>query len=225
MTKKYTITGIVQGIGFRPNVKRAAEKYGIRGYVKNLGGSVEVLAQGVNLEQFEEEIKSLPQSLIISFKEEEMPETEYSGFSIIESGRENSSVPMLTPDIATCDSCIEEFYNQKNRRFMHPFISCTYCGPRYSVQSDIPYDRCNITMSDFEMCDECTREYTTITDRRCHAQTIACVGCGPKLSYTVEGDPLDEAVKTIKNGCIVAVKDIILYVTQTLKPRHRTYAK
>ena len=208
MTKKYTITGIVQGIGFRPNVKRAAEKYCICGYVKNLGGAVEVLAQGVNLEQFEEEIKSLPQSLIISFKEEEMPETEYSGFSIIESGRENSSVPMLTPDIATCDKCMEEFYNQKNRRFMHPFISCTYCGPRYSVQSDIPYDRCNITMSDFEMCVECKNEYTAITDRRCHAQTIACVGCGPKLSYTIEGDPLDEAVKNIKNGGIVAVKDI-----------------
>ena len=91
---------------------------------------------------------------------------------------------------------------------MHPFISCTYCGPRYSVQSDIPYDRCNITMSDFEMCVECKNEYTAITDRRCHAQTIACRECGPKLSYTIEGDPLDEAVKTIKNGGIVAVKDI-----------------
>ncbi|MBQ3463600.1 MAG: acylphosphatase, partial [Clostridia bacterium] len=89
MTKKYTITGIVQGIGFRPNVKRAAEKYCICGYVKNLGGAVEVLAQGVNLEQFKEEIKSLPQSLITSFKEETAEEKEYAAFTIIESGREN----------------------------------------------------------------------------------------------------------------------------------------
>ena len=208
MTKKYTITGIVQGIGYRPNVKRAAEKYGIRGYVKNLGGAVEVVAQGERLEQFCEEIKTLPQSMITSFEEEKADEKEYTAFTIIESGSENSSVPMLTPDIATCDKCIEEFYNPKNRRYLHPFISCTYCGPRYSVQTDIPYDRCNITMSDFEMCDECRREYTTITDRRCHAQTIACVGCGPKLSYTINGNPLEEAVKTIKNGGIIAVKDI-----------------
>lgn len=208
MTKKYIISGIVQGIGFRPNVKRTAEKYGIHGLVKNLGGAVEVIAQGERLEEFKEAIKALPQSFITSFIEEEIDDTEYSDFTIVESGSENSSVPMLTPDIATCDKCMDEFYNPKNRRYLHPFISCTYCGPRYSVQSDIPYDRCNITMADFEMCDACTREYTTIADRRCHAQTIACNECGPRLSYTIDGNPLEEAVKTLKNGGIVAVKDI-----------------
>ena len=208
MTKKYTISGIVQGIGFRPNVKRTAEKYGIRGYVKNTGGSVEIAAQGDNTERFKSEILNLPQSLITSFIEQDAVDGEYSNFKIIESGLHSAAIPVLTPDLATCDSCIEEFYNSKNRRFMHPFISCIYCGPRYSIQSSIPYDRCNITMSDFEMCTECEKEYTTISDRRCHAQTIACNECGPRLRYTACGEPLDEAVKTLKNGGIIAVKDI-----------------
>ena len=208
MTKKYTISGIVQGIGFRPNVKRAAQKHGVKGYVKNLGGAVEIAAKGGDVQAFREEIKSLPQSLITSFHETDDADIDYDSFDIIESGIDSGSVPVLTPDLATCDRCMDEFYNPKNRRFMHPFISCTYCGPRYSIQQSTPYDRENITMADFEMCPECAREYTNITDRRCHAQTIACNKCGPKLSYTVSGDPLSEAVRTIKNGGIVAVKDI-----------------
>ncbi|MGM9937820.1 MAG: carbamoyltransferase HypF, partial [Candidatus Ornithomonoglobus sp.] len=130
------------------------------------------------------------------------------GFEIIESGIASREIPMLTPDIAVCDRCLAEFSEPENRRFMHPFISCTDCGPRYSILQDIPYDRCNITMSDFEMCGECESEYRDIKNIRCHAQTIACNECGPVLSYTVCGDPLTEAAKTINGGGIVAVKDI-----------------
>ncbi|MGN1116644.1 MAG: acylphosphatase, partial [Candidatus Ornithomonoglobus sp.] len=198
MTEKYIISGLVQGIGFRPSVKRAAEKYGIQGTVKNTGGAVEVLAQGKPsaLEMFRTEIRKIPQAVITGFTEEQTEDLDCRGFEIIESGIASREIPMLTPDIAVCDRCLAEFSEPENRRFMHPFISCTDCGPRYSVLQDIPYDRCNITMSDFEMCGACEREYRDIKNIRCHAQTIACNECGPILSYTVCGDPLTEAVRT-----------------------------
>ncbi|MGN0163014.1 MAG: carbamoyltransferase HypF [Candidatus Ornithomonoglobus sp.] len=210
MTEKYIISGLVQGIGFRPSVKRAAEKYGIQGTVKNTGGAVEVLAQGTPtaLDRFRAEIRTIPQAVITGFTEEQIEDLDCRGFEIIESGIASREIPMLTPDIAVCDRCLAEFSEPENRRFMHPFISCTDCGPRYSVLQDIPYDRCNITMSDFEMCGECESEYRDIKNIRCHAQTIACNECGPALSYTVYGDPLTEAARTINGGGAVAVKDI-----------------
>lgn len=208
MAKKYTISGIVQGIGFRPNVKRAAEKYGIKGYVKNLGGAVEIFAEGPKCEEFRQAVKTLSGSAITSFEERDAADMNFASFEIAKSGAENGILPLITPDIAACDRCMKEFYDASNRRFMHPFISCTYCGPRYSIQSALPYDRCSITMTDFEMCGGCESEYKSILNIRCHAQTIACKDCGPKLSYTIDGDPLNEAVNTLKNGGIVAIKDI-----------------
>ncbi len=208
MTKKYIITGLAQGIGFRPDVKRAAEKHGVRGYVKNLGGVVEIAAEGDRVSEFISEVKSLPQAVITSCAEEDIPRADFTEFTIAPSGEENKTLPLLTPDIATCQGCIDEFYDSRNRRFKHPFISCVRCGPRYSIQQSLPYDRESITMTDFEMCGECEKEYRDINDIRCHAQTIACNSCGPVLSYTVGGDPLDGAVNTLRSGGIVAVKDI-----------------
>ncbi len=208
MTKKYIITGLVQGIGFRPDVKRAAEKYGVRGYVKNLGGVVEIVAEGEMVSEFINEVKSLPQAVITSCAEKDMPRMDFTGFTIAPSSEESETLPLLTPDIATCQSCMDEFYDERNRRFKHPFISCVRCGPRYSIQQSLPYDRESITMTDFEMCGDCKKEYRDINDIRCHAQTIACNSCGPVLSYTVGGDPLSETVKTLLSGGIAAVKDI-----------------
>ena len=210
MTEKYLINGLVQGIGFRPSVKRAAQNLGIKGTVKNTGGDVEILAQGDDaaLEKFKAEIRKIPQAVITAFTAERTEDSYFCGFEIIQSGSIRTQLPMLAPDIAVCDRCISEFSESDNRRFMHPFISCTSCGPRYSILQGVPYDRCNITMSDFGMCGECEREYRDIKNIRCHAQTIACNDCGPVLSYTVCGDPLTEAVKTIDGGGIAAVKDI-----------------
>ncbi len=209
MTEKYTICGLVQGVGFRPSVKRAALKYGVRGAVKNIGGAVEVTAQG-NTESiiaFKAEIKKISGAVITDFIEESVNAPEFKNFSIAESGGADIT-PMLSPDIATCGECMEEFYDEKNRRYRHPFISCTKCGPRYSIIRSVPYDRENITMSEFDMCDNCEKEYKDVSDKRAHAQTIACNSCGPALSYTIDGDPLDEAVKTLRNGGIAAIKDI-----------------
>ena len=210
MTEKYIITGLVQGIGFRPDVKRAAERFGICGSIKNTGGAVEVIAQGTpeRMTAFKNSIQSFPMAIIASFSIEETDSSQYVGFTIIPSGEENTDIPLITPDITVCDSCLAEFEDKDNRRYRHPFISCTQCGPRYSVIDALPYDRDNITMSDFMMCAECREEYTDIKNIRCHAQTIACNKCGPILSYTVPGDPLDGAVETIKSGGVVAVKDI-----------------
>lgn len=210
MTEKYLVSGLVQGIGFRPAVKRAAERYGICGTVKNTGGAVEILAQGASsaIEEFKAAIRKIPQAVITGFTEEQEEYQDCRGFEIIKSGSESSEMPMLTPDIASCGKCLAEFSDPGNRRFMHPFISCTSCGPRYSLLQDIPYDRCNITMTDFEMCGRCGREYRDIKNIRCHAQTIACNECGPELSYTVSGDPLIKAAETINSGGIAAVKDI-----------------
>lgn len=207
MTKKYIISGIVQGIGFRPNVKRIAEKQGVGGYIKNLGGSVEIVAKGDSLEAFEKEIRNIQGALITSFTSYDT-DGDFDTFIIEESDKEIKQIPMLTPDIAVCDRCVEEFYNKTNRRYMHPFISCTYCGPRYSIQEAVPYDRQNITMRDFSVCDACDSEYRDIKDIRCHAQTIACNSCGPRLSFTVKGEPLTMAVKTLLSGGVVAIKDI-----------------
>ena len=210
MIKKYTIYGLVQGIGFRPGIKRIADRLGISGTVKNSGGVVSVTASGEisALEAFKKEIYRIPQSVITGITEEDTAQDAAIGFTIEESGGISEAVPMLTPDIATCDRCRSEFNDITNRRCHHPFISCTACGPRYSIMESIPYDRCNIAMADFDMCCECESEYTDISDNRCHAQTIACNDCGPTLKYTLDGDPLEAAAKTIKQGGVVAVKDI-----------------
>lgn len=208
MTVRYTITGLVQGIGFRPNVKRAADSAGIRGTVKNLGGIVEILAEGDEARQTEfiSLVKAAPFSRIESITAEET-EGSFADFTIAVSGAEGA-VSVISADIAVCPDCVEELFDSNNRRYRHPFISCTKCGPRYSVIEKLPYDRENITMADFEMCGECAEEYGNISDMRCHAQTIACKSCGPVLSYTVAGDPIEETVRTIMSGGVAAVKNI-----------------
>lgn len=210
MTKKYTVTGLVQGIGFRPYVKRTADAMNICGTVKNSGGIVEITASGENeeLNGFIKAVRSAPFSCIDSIVSENVPECNYRDFSIILGTDNETENPIIPADIATCDSCLLELDDKNNRRYKHPFISCTKCGPRYSVIKALPYDRCNIAMSDFLMCEDCKSEYKNIPDIRCYAQTIACNSCGPVLRYTVKGDPIEETVKTILNGGVAAVKDI-----------------
>ena len=208
MTKKYTVTGLVQGIGFRPAVKRIADELGIKGTVKNSGGAAEITASGKQLAEFFMQIKNIPHAEIDNIEAVPAPDEDFDGFRIIGSDSEAEGVPVIPADIATCERCHAEFDDPSNRRFRHPFISCTACGPRYSIIGKIPYDRCNTVMRDFALCPECGREYIDISDIRCHAQTIACNTCGPRLSYTLPGDPLDEAAKTLKAGGIAAIKDI-----------------
>ena len=202
MTVKLTFKGIVQGIGFRPTAQRLALEYGVKGQIKNSGGSVELIISkdSQTLDKYIQRLVSMFE--IKSFEKEEIEEMSFDDFKIVSSSKDFNT-PFITPDLATCPDCERELKDSKNRRFHHPFISCINCGPRYTIIKNLPYDRENITMSDFEMCEDCQKEYTTPSDRRCHAQTIACNDCGPATNISVE-----KAVEILKSGKILAIKDI-----------------
>ncbi len=191
MIRKYTIKGLVQGIGYRPWVAKLADELKIEGYVRNTGGIVTVVAVG-NEEQLAELKQRLSNNVptggfVTSIDDEELEAVELpepNQFKIVESDSDvKANLPLIPADICTCDKCKEELLDPNNRRYLHPFISCTICGPRYSIIESLPYDRDTITMGDFEMCPECAKEYTGKLDRRRHAQTIACKECGPKLAF------------------------------------------
>ena len=214
MVKKYIIKGLVQGIGYRPFVAKIADQLNIDGWVRNTGGIVTVMASGD-----EEALNTLKETLlhqiptggfITSIDEKKVDEAVDPGFKIVESDSDiQANLPLIPADICTCSECEKELLDPKNRRYRHPFISCTICGPRYSIIEKLPYDRDTITMGDFEMCDGCKAEYTGKTDRRRHAQTIACKKCGPKLTFKViSGDKYESPEDFLRAGGILAIKDI-----------------
>lgn len=218
-TYKITAKGLVQGIGYRPFVAETAEKCGVGGWVRNTDGRVTIFVSGETkfVEQFLDKLKSeAPAGAFVEeFTCELMPEQEFSGFSIVESDcpGEKAGIPRVPADLPTCGKCLEELHDTENRRYRHPFISCTSCGPRYSIIERLPYDRDTITMKKFAMCDACDEEYRQQGNRRRHAQTIACPDCGPKLKLVEIGaanpaEPLSEAIRILEAGGIVAVKDI-----------------
>lgn len=202
MTEKLTFTGIVQGIGFRPACQRIAAELNVGGQVKNSGGNVELIIAGTNkaLDSFVQRLSAMFD--IKAYTKEEIEETDFDGFKIVSSVFD-SKTPFLTPDLATCGECEKELFDESNRRYGHPFISCVNCGPRYTIMKSLPYDRENTAMADFEMCDGCKKEYTRISDRRCHAQTVACNDCGPEITMEV-----GKAVELLNDGEIIAVKGI-----------------
>ena len=182
MIKKFVVKGLVQGIGFRPFVARLADELNIDGWVRNTGGIVTILAVGnessINMLRIRIQ-DEVPTGGFITCIEEVKVDSyigeDCAGFEILESDRdEQANLPLIPADIATCDKCKAELFDPANRRYLHPFISCTLCGPRYSIIEKLPYDRDTITMDDFDMCDNCRNEYLGRLDRRRHAQTIAC---------------------------------------------------
>lgn len=186
LTKKITVYGIVQGVGFRPLVYHIAQKYNIRGTVRNVGGIVEIIAQGSaeDYESFFTELSAADQGgcEIVRIETEDIHDVEYSDFKIIGSGLKEQ-ISIIPPDLPVCPDCQRELYTDHDRRAHNPFISCMSCGPRYTVIEELPYDRENTTMQDYDMCDACLEEYTSPESRRFHAQTISCNDCGPFLIY------------------------------------------
>lgn len=202
MTRKLTFHGIVQGIGFRPAAQRTAKDLEIKGQVKNSGGNVSLIISG-SKQALDEYVRRLIALFDIKkYETEDIDEIPFSDFEIVHSGNDNRT-PFLTPDLATCADCEKELRDKSDRRYRHPFISCVNCGPRYTIIKSLPYDRENITMSPFAMCDRCKTEYRSVYDRRCHAQTIACNDCGPKTNM-----PVEKAAELLKQGKILAIKDI-----------------
>jgi len=217
---KVKVTGIVQGVGFRPFIYRTAVENKLNGYVKNRGDAgVEILLEGNenNIKNFLKDLKQKKPPLaqiheILTTKVS--GKNEYGKFTIHKSSKEAElSGSVIPPDIAVCDDCLKELREPEDRRHDYFFITCTNCGPRYTIIDQLPYDRENTTMRDFQMCSFCQNQYTDPADRRFHAQTVACPVCGPKAYLTTPDgelikhkDPIREAGKLLSEGHILAVK-------------------
>jgi len=217
---KIRVTGIVQGVGFRPFIYRIAVKNDLNGYVRNRGDAgVEILLEGreENIKKFLRDLKEKKPPLAQIYEIITLPlkgKNRYEAFTILKSSDETElSGSVIPPDIAICDECLQELRNPENPRHKYFFITCTNCGPRYTIIERLPYDRENTTMQDFPMCNFCKSEYTNPLNRRFHAQTVACTECGPKAYLTnregklvVNRDPIREAGKLLSEGFIVAIK-------------------
>jgi acylphosphatase len=216
------ISGVVQGGGFRPFLVRLAREYGVTGFVKNECGHVfvEAYAPENTLLCFLQAIRErAPTASRILRQEQEIhnfpnAEERPADFRILLSDFHCGGIVTPSPDIATCDDCLRELFSPDNPRYRNPFISCTNCGPRYSILHSIPYDRANTSMDIYPMCPLCEEEYHTPSNRRFHAQTVCCNDCGPILEYfDREGNARGEraltaAIRALRGGHIVAVKGI-----------------
>jgi hydrogenase maturation protein HypF len=220
MRLKMTVTGLVQGIGFRPFVYRLAREIGLRGYVLNNTTGVLIEAEGEKklLEDFLIRIeKEKPAfSKIYSLQHTFLEEVGFKEFEIRESKEQGDITVSVLPDIATCDDCFQEITDPKDRRFVYLFTNCTNCGPRFTIIQALPYDRKNTSMSLFTMCPECAEEYSLSSNRRFHAEPNACHECGPWISlYDCEEnmicdryEALEKVVHLIHKGNIIAMKGI-----------------
>lgn len=220
MTMKKTVCirvfGIVQGVGFRPTVSRHAMANQVKGSVCNMGPYVEIWAQGEeeNVQKFCKDIRECPpeRATILKMDVEEPEEFPvFDTFEIIESGKIAGDI-FVSPDIAICPKCKKELYDKKDRRYLHPFINCTCCGPRLTILDAMPYDRERTSMAEFAMCEECEYEYTHPETRRYDAQPVCCNDCGPQV-YVIGreekgADAIRHVRKIIRDGGIAAIKGI-----------------
>ncbi|GAH29219.1 unnamed protein product, partial [marine sediment metagenome] len=217
--KNIIIKGIVQGVGFRPFIHKLVQNYNLSGWVFNSNQGVEIELEGKEeeLNSFVSDIKKKlpPLARIEKIEVNQLPLIGYKGFYIKKSiVKEGNSFVLVSPDISICGDCLQELFDPHNRHFRYPFINCTNCGPRFTIIKDIPYDRKKTTMNNFKMCSLCQGEYDNIEDRRYHAQPNACVDCGPQVSLyqnkiKLEGiDPIEKAVKLLKEGKIGAIKGL-----------------
>ncbi len=208
------VRGLVQGVGFRPDVYRLAQSLGLKGYVRNVaGGAVEIWVEGERVDEFVRLIKTLPPPIRVEELDLEVVKPKgYSRFVILKSSKSKSK-SQIPPDLGICDECLAEILNPFSRRFGYALNSCAKCGPRFSMLYQTPYDRENTSMREFPLCAECEREYNDPWDRRYHAQGISCAKCGPQVKLldsegkrVIVRDPIEEASKLIDEGFIVAVK-------------------
>jgi len=209
---KLTFYGVVQGVGFRPTVYRVAKELGLKGYVLNNGSNVEVHINE-KPDEFIERLKmALPPLARIDRIEREEVEEKLGDFEIRNSSDGNRT-SLIPTDTAICEKCLSEFNEPGNRRFRYPFINCTECGARFTVISDVPFDRARTSMSAFPLCKRCEQEYSSPEDRRFHAQTMSCPQCGPKYRlFDKTGqeikttDPFETFAKKIESGMVGVLK-------------------
>lgn len=213
------IHGIVQGVGFRPFIHKLVRGFGLNGYIKNTSSGVELELEGERavLERFVRELPERAPKLAVIERVEENYSARlknFSGFEIRKSKTEAARNTLISPDIAICDDCLRELFDENDRRFRYPFINCTNCGPRFTIIKDVPYDRAKTSMNDFPMCPDCAAEYRDIENRRYHAQPDCCPDCGPRVFFLdaagneLPGDAIETAREYLKSGKIIAVKGL-----------------
>ncbi|WP_308367351.1 MULTISPECIES: carbamoyltransferase HypF [unclassified Microbulbifer] len=218
--RRIDITGLVQGVGFRPFVYRLARACGLCGWVANdaRGVCLEVQGEVLQIREFAQRLtaEKPPHARIHDLTSEPIPLREESGFVIRESDDSAAPSAIVLPDLAACDDCLKELFDPDNRRYRYPFTNCTHCGPRYSIVERLPYDRANTAMKYFPLCEDCRCEYADPGDRRYHAEPNACPECGPQLqlcdrrgkTIAVRENALHQAVVAIDAGRIVALKGV-----------------
>ncbi len=216
---KISVSGIVQGVGFRPFVYTVATRLQLTGSVWNTSKGVEIELYGPqsDLDRFLNELNEKLPVLARIDQIESYPVAfqEIAEFSIKDSQSEEGQFLPVSPDMSICSDCLQELFDPKNRRYRYPFINCTNCGPRFSIIKNIPYDRPLTTMADFKLCPTCQAEYDNPRDRRFHAQPVACPDCGPRVQFIVNGEIIGKfegAISTARqfliNGKIIAIKGL-----------------
>ena len=215
--RRLAVSGLVQGVGFRPFAYVTAAALALAGSVVNTGDGVVIEVEG-EPDAVGEYVRRLradapPLAMVTAVHESELPVEGGTEFTIAASTTDGPARTLASPDVATCDDCLRELRDPADRRYRHPFITCTNCGPRFTIITGLPYDRAATTMAGFAMCARCRSEYDNPADRRFHAQPIACPDCGPRLELrtgdgTAHADPLRTARELLAAGRIVAVKGL-----------------
>ncbi len=216
--RRVLVEGIVQGVGFRPHVHRLARALGLSGFARNVAGGLVVEVEG-GRERVGEFVECLernapPIAVIESVQTETLDPVGDEEFAIISSSDASEGEIYISPDVAICADCARELRDPSDRRFGHPFINCTNCGPRFTIIESVPYDRRRTSMGVFPMCDTCRAEYEEITDRRYHAQPVACPECGPGVEFAAQdtresgAEAIAAAKEILRAGMIVAIKGL-----------------
>ena len=201
-TIQVTVSGIVQGVGFRPFVYSLAKNNRLTGKVWNSSSGVEITLSGTSedIDSFLVQLNNNPPPLarIDQVEDKHLEPQQFIDFEIVESQSDQNSFVPISPDISICDDCRRELFDSNDRRFRYPFINCTNCGPRLTIIKDIPYDRSKTTMSEFTLCPDCASEYKDPSNRRFHAQPVACPTCGPKITFFSSGLQKSEGEKALQ---------------------------
>ncbi|MFG2982033.1 carbamoyltransferase HypF [Streptomyces sp. NPDC048258] len=218
--RRVTVRGVVQGVGFRPYVYTRATGLGLAGHVTNTPDGVVAEVEGATaaVSAFCERLAAdaPPLAVVDAVEHCEVPVAGGAGFTIVASRSGGPARTLVSPDVATCADCLAELADPADRRHRHPFITCTHCGPRFTIVTGLPYDRAHTTMAGFPMCPDCAREYADPADRRFHAQPVACPACGPRLRLlaghppreVTGADPVAGARRLLADGAILAVKGL-----------------
>src|SRR5208337_1166537 len=217
--RQIEVSGIVQGVGFRPYIYRLATGRNLKGTIRNTtaGVTIEIQGPAETVQDFIDRLptEAPPLARITNLTIHDLACNGDQDFRIIHSHEGEEVRTLISPDVAICADCLREMFDAKDRRYRYPFINCTNCGPRFTIIRDIPYDRPSTSMAVFPMCAACLAEYENPLDRRFHAQPNACWECGPRVELWDKGgrkiecgDPIVEAISALRSGQVVAVKGL-----------------